>query len=855
MNASTVKFLLSQTAKSTLLSMIIASNAVWGSEGNENRTNTSEDTQWPATQSPIKMQAAMENKISALIKRMSVEEKVGQIIQPRIQYISPEEIRTYHIGSILNGGGSLPNRNKYATPAEWLAMADAFYGASMDDRDGKVTIPILWGSDAVHGHNNVIGATIFPHNIGLGAMYNPSLMRKIGEITAREMRVTGIDWTFAPTLAVVQDDRWGRTYESYSEDPALVASYAAPFVKGLQGEPGTAEFLDGNHVIATAKHFVGDGGTEGGDDQGDARISELELRDIHAAGYFPALSAGVQTAMASFSAWNGTKIHGSKYLMNDILKEQIGFDGPVVGDWNAHGQVPGCSNASCPASINAGLDIFMAPQDWKALFYNTVKQVENSEISMARMDDAVRRILRMKFRSGLFEKPKPSARGLAGKEGVIGSKAHRMVAREAVRQSLVLLKNKGKTLPIKPNSTILLVGDGAHNIGKQSGGWTISWQGTGNTNEDFPGGQSIYDGIKEAVEATGGTVILDIDGTQDVKADVAIAVFGENPYAEFQGDRDTLEFQPGNKAALNLLKSLKKRNLPVVSVFLSGRPMWVNPELNASDAFVAAWLPGSEGGGLADILIANENGKPRYDFTGTLSFSWPKTPLQGVLNPHHSDYDPLFPLAYGLNYNSTDTDLASLPEDVDGVQTGLPSELNIYASRPLEPWRVYIASDGSYELIVSGAYAKLADETIIIKTTDKDVQEDALSVTWTGEKTGYTSITGGGVMDLSEYAKTNGLMTFDIKLDAVPAGEINLSMKCENGCTNSIRLTDHLRALVNQSWQKVSVKLNCFDQDLEALKTVTAPFTLTSTEKAQISFANIKIEAAGSAVFNCTAPD
>ena len=807
---------------------------------------------WPHAKSPLAQDAVMEQAISDLLARMSVEEKVGQVIQPEIQYITPDEVRDHHIGSVLNGGGSLPNRHKYAPPAEWLALADAFYQASMDVADGKVAIPVIWGSDAVHGHNNVIGATLFPHNIGLGAMHDPALMRRIGEVTAKEMRVTGIDWTFAPTLAVVQNDRWGRTYESYSEDPSIVAAYAREMVLGLQGTPGTSSFLDGDHVIATAKHFVGDGGTDGGDDQGDAKVSERELRDIHGAGYVPAIEAGVQSAMASFSAWNGVKVHGSHHLLTDVLKGQMGFDGPVVGDWNGHGQVPGCTNASCAASFNAGVDILMVPQDWRQLYHNTVAQVASGDIPVARLDGAVRRILRMKMRAGLFAKPKPSGRGLAGKAGVIGSPDHRAVARQAVRQSLVLLKNQGGILPIKPDARILLLGDGANNIGKQAGGWTISWQGTGNTNGDFPGGSSVYDGVRDAVAGLG-EVILAPDMSDLPDADVAIVVFGENPYAEFQGDLDTLEYQPGNKTDLALLQALRAKNIPVVSVFLSGRPLWVTPELNASDAFVAAWLPGSEGAGIADVLIAAKDGKPRFDFSGRLSFSWPRTPLQDVLDPNHAGYDPLFPLGYGLSYAMGAEGPALLEEDVEGVRHGMPLERVIFAGRPPAPWQVYIG-DGDTPQIMSGAYARLPDGAMEIKTTDKDVQEDALAVTWTTGKAGSITITGGGTMDLGAYAATGGILSFDMKMDDLPEGEVRVGLGCVAGCASKVRLTDHIRALVGQDWQNVAIKLACFDQNSEALAEVSTLFALESDAKARIDIANIIVKPFGSAVFNC-APD
>ncbi|TNE63996.1 MAG: glycoside hydrolase family 3 protein [Alphaproteobacteria bacterium] len=809
---------------------------------------------WPVLESPVKQDPAMEAKIDALIAAMTVEEKVGQIVQPEIQYITPKEVRDYHIGSILNGGGSLPHRNKYATPGEWLAMADAFYDASLDVAPDRPKIPLLWGSDAVHGHNNVIGATIFPHNIGLGAAHDVDLMRRIGGVTALEMRVTGIDWTFAPTLAVVQDDRWGRTYESYSEAPELVKAYGGAMVEGLQGVVGTPEFLDVNHVVATAKHFVGDGGTEGGDDQGDAKVSEQELRDIHAAGYESAIEAGVQTAMASFSSWNGVKLHGHKYLLDDILKGRMGFDGPVVSDWNAHGQVKGCSNVSCAQSVNAGIDIVMVPQDWKGFYENTLQDAKAGIISSARLDEAVRRILRMKFRAGLFDKPRPSARGVAGKDGIIGQPAHKALAREAVRKSLVLLKNKDHVLPIQPGKTVLVIGDGADNIGKQAGGWTISWQGTGNQNSDFPGGTSIYDGIKERVEAAGGTVVLAADGKTDVKPDVVIAVYGENPYAEFQGDRDTLEYEPGDKTDLALVKPWHDAGIPVVSVFLSGRPLWVNPEMNASDAFVAAWLPGSQGAGVADVLVAGADGTPAHDFTGRLSFSWPKTPLQAVLDRRHPNYDPLFAFGYGLSYAGGEEGPGMLPEDVEGVQHGMADRLALYAGRPLAPWRVYIG-DGDTPQIMSGPYAKLPDDGMTIRTADMKVQEDALLVDWTGAKPGFVEISGGtDPLDLSAYRQAGGVLSFEMKLDSLPTGSVGVAMTCGEGCGATVDLTDHIRALVGQGWQHVALKLSCFGTPLE-MKAVDVPFRLTSEGAASISVADITVADRGNAAFQCEAQD
>ncbi|TNE66578.1 MAG: glycoside hydrolase family 3 protein [Alphaproteobacteria bacterium] len=804
---------------------------------------------WPRVESSVAQDRAVEARVAEILKRMSLEEKVGQILQVEIQYITPEDIRKYHVGSVLNGGGSLPNRNKYATPGEWLALADSFYEASMDTSDGGVAIPIIWGSDAVHGHNNVIGATLFPHNVGLGAMHDPALMQKVGEVTALEVRATGIDWTFAPTIAVARNDRWGRTYESYSEDPALVKSYAGAVVTGLQGKSGTSEFLDVNHVVATAKHFLGDGGTDGGDDQGDAKMSEQELRDIHGAGYVTAIEAGVQTVMASFSSWNGTKMHGNKYMLTDVLKDRMGFDGFVVGDWNGHGQVPGCTNASCPTAVNAGLDLFMVIEDWKQLYANTLDQVKSGVIPVARLDDAVSRILRVKLRAGLFDKGKPSARGVAGQDDIIGRPENRAIARQAVRESLVLLKNAGHVLPIAPKSTILVAGDAADNIGKQSGGWTISWQGDGNVNSDFPGATSIYAGIRDAAAEAGGTAILSVDGSYDKKPDVAVVVFGENPYAEGQGDIETVEFEPGNKQSLALLKKLKADGIPVVSVFLSGRPMWVNPEINASDAFVAAWLPGTEGAGVADVLVAGADGTARHDFTGRLSFSWPKTPLQDELNKGKPGYDPQFALGYGLDYAGAGVGPGLLAEDVAGVKSASLEDLHLFAGRAYGPWLVKI-QDAHNTQQISGSYAALPSGAAKASLVDKDVQGDAIRLEWLKDAPVSLIMSDGPAFDWTAYAAAGAEISFDLNIVDAPEGDVTLALRCGEGCERSVVLNPMLEGAEGAGWKTVSVPLVCF-ADGQDFSRISEPFRLGTSGPAEMVVANISLNISGPSSQGC----
>ena len=654
-NAVSLRILITALAAGVLTLAACASTDAPQAEG----ANVIHAERWPRGRSGVSEDRAIDAEVARLLAQMTVEDKVGQIVQADVNSVTPEDVRRYRLGSVLNGGNSGPGGDDRAAAAVWLDYADRFYDASMDAPAGRPAIPVIWGSDAVHGNANIIGATIFPHNIGLGATRDPNLLRRIGEITALELRVVGGDWTFAPTVAVVRDDRWGRTYEGYAEEPQIVRTFARAMVEGIQGRPGDADFLRGPHVMATAKHFLGDGGTEGGVDQGDNRRTEAELRDLFAPAYYAAVAGGVQTVMASYNSWRGEKMHGNEALLNDVLIGRIGHNGFVVGDWNGHGQVAGCSPTSCAAAFNAGLDMFMAPDSWRELYDNTLAQVRSGEIPMARLDQAVSRILRVKLRAGLFSAGRPSSRLYAGRWELLGAPEHRAVARQAVRESLVLLKNERAILPLAANLNVLVAGDGADNMGKQTGGWTISWQGTGNSRADFPNGQTIFEGIAERVRAGGGAAALSVDGSFTARPDVAIVVFGENPYAEFEGDIPNLDYQP--EADLALIQRLRQQGIPVVSVFLSGRPLYVTPEINASNAFVAAWLPGSEGGGVADVLFRTNAGAVAHDFRGRLSFSWPRAPDQTPLNIGDADYDPLFPFGYGLRY-AAPRNLGPLPE-------------------------------------------------------------------------------------------------------------------------------------------------------------------------------------------------
>jgi beta-glucosidase len=597
---------------------------------------------WPRAHSANLVDPDTEHFVNELMQRMSLEEKVGQTIQADIGHITPEDLRHYPLGAVLAGGESAPEAGTNRTPAAWLALARALRAASIESRPGHTPIPILFGIDAIHGNNGVTGATIFPHNIGLGAAHDPTLIGRIGEATAQEMAAVGFDWTFAPALSVPQDPRWGRSYEGYSQDPQLVRRYAGEMVRGLQGEPNGMRTVQSGHVAATAKHFLGDGGTRDGIDQGDTQVGEPQLIRLHAQGYVSAIDAGVMSVMASYSSWQGVKLHGNASLLSDVLKGRLGFDGFVVGDWNGHGQIAGCSNSNCAAALIAGIDMFMAPDGWQALFDNTLAQLRAGNIPLARLDDAVHRILRVKAKLGLFD----AARPWEARPDVLASSAHRALARTAVRESLVLLKNHRQLLPLRAAARVLVAGDAADDIGRQCGGWTLGWQSSGHSNRDFPHGESIYAGLRAALEAGGGSAQLSADGSYATRPEVAIVVFGERPYAEGAGDLRSIEYQAGARRDLQLLQRLRAQHIAVVSVFLSGRPLAVDAEIDASDAFVAAWLPGSEGGGVADLVVGDAHGAPRYDFSGTLSFAWPASAaVRTAATPQTR-----FALGYGLNY-------------------------------------------------------------------------------------------------------------------------------------------------------------------------------------------------------------
>lgn len=717
-------------------------------------------------------------RIADLLARMSLERKVAQLIQPQINSFTAADMERYRFGSYLNGGNGGPYGDEFAPASQWLKLADEMWDASTKPlANGEPVIPAIWGTDAVHGHANVIGATIFPHNVGLGATRDADLVRRIGAATALEMRATGIEWDFSPTIAVARDRRWGRSYESYSQDPDIVAPLGAALIEGLQGRVGTREHLGGDRVIATAKHFFADGGTAQGVDQGDVSGDIAALKAVHAKPYPAAIAAGVESIMASFNSINGVKMHGNRDLLTGVLRDEFGFKGMVVGDWNAHGQVPGCKVDDCPQSLLAGLDMYMVPDDWRALHANLMRDVQSGKIPMARLDEAVGRVLRIKLRLGLLDPGavKPSLRPHGGDFSLLGSAAHRAIAREAVAKSQVLLKNDG-VLPLAGSARILVAGRAADSVAQASGGWTLTWQGGLDlTNEKyFPGATSIWAGIKASAEAGGGTATLSIDGSYSAKPDVAVVVFGEEPYAEYEGDRKTAVFS--DEEGLGLLRKFKAAGVRTVAVFLSGRPLWMNREINAADAFVAAWLPGSEGAGVADVLFG------KRPATGRLSFSWPAA-CDG--KPVNGPGGALFDVGYGLAFGMRQT-FGKLDETCPYLNAGHSADW--FVDGKLAPGTI-ITGDGLPLPNLRGQAGGIGARGV-----DRKRQEDAREITFSA----------GSTLSFAQRQEGTGAFRITYFLPAQPQAAVKLTV----GKT-TLDITRQLALSASKGWREMIITDAC----------------------------------------------
>ena len=568
---------------------------------------------------------------------MTLAEKLGQMVQAERKYVAPGDIVKYGLGSILSGGGSAPGGR---TPAEWADMVDAFHAEA---RTSRLKIPLVYGVDAVHGHNNVAGATIFPHAIGLGCARDPALVLEVARATAMEVAGTGVDWTFAPLVGPGRDPRWGRTYETFSEDPTLTAALGAAAIRGYQGDRLGSDPL---HVIACAKHYAGDGATSSGTshmdggvlDRGDVRLDDAAFRALAVAPYRAAIAAGVGSVMVSFSAHNGVPMHANKHLVTDVLKGELGFTGLVVSDWSGLREMPGTYYEQVVASVNAGIDITMDaehPNDWREFLDTLGKAVAKGDVSMARIDDAVTRVLGVKCEAGLFDKA-PTDRKLTA---LVGSAEHHALARRAARASMVLLQNEGALLPLSKTARVVVMGTGADSLTRQAGGWTIAWQGA--ADKPFPG-TTVVQGIRALLGDPARTICLESWEIIDPRsADVAVLVASEPPYAEWFGDSRDLALPAADLASLDALARAK---VPTVVVLLTGRPVIIEPHLGKARAWLAAWLPGSEGGAVADVLFGDA--PP----TGKLAHAWPRRIEDLPARTDEPLKNPLFPFGHGRRY-------------------------------------------------------------------------------------------------------------------------------------------------------------------------------------------------------------
>lgn len=800
---------------------------------------------WPYIKSAIKRDDALEKEVARILANMTLEQKVGQMTQAETKAITPEDVAQYYLGSVLSAGSSfpktttaLPSGDKHSNAADWVNFGSKFYDAALNTKM-ETRIPLLWGIDAVHGNNKVYGATIFPHNIALGAAHEKILVEKVAASVGKAVRAAGVNWAFAPTVAVARDDRWGRTYESFSEDTNLVKEYAGVYVRGLQGN-----FKKDTNVIATIKHFIGDGCTDQGQDQGNCLIRKTDMINIHGQGYYSGLAAGAQTVMASFSSWhdqsnnnNYGAMHGSKELLTNALKIKMGFDGFVVSDFDGIEKIPGCTKDSCPEAINAGMDMIMVPNQWKSFIANTIKQVERGEIPMSRINDAVTRIIRVKMRAGLFAK-KSTDITFAGEQEALQD---RELAREAVRKSLVLLKNDKNILPLSPHQKVLVVGKSADNIGNQSGGWSLSWQGADNKNSDFPNADSIVAGIIAAAGKENVTLNASAKNIDVTQFDVVIAVIGEKPYAEGQGDitaSGTLRHTERYPEDLAVLQAVANKGKPVVTIFLSGRPLYVNDLLNLSDSFVAAWLPGTEGKGISDVIFRKENGRINYDFNGKLSFSWPREICQTSLNIGDKNYNPLFALNFGLKYSDKKV-LGNLSETYPEGGCGITKSFPIFTRGDRASFPLRIANKDQQAVLPPDLEIVMNLNGIKVETTQIKTQEDARLVTWSsaGSFAAHTNT----ARVIPAYAVKNGVLKFDTIVSTAPKGKVLIAMECDEACDKKVDITKTMEVFAGKKRQSVSIPLSCFVTSGKETARVNTPFLISTDQEFSAAFANIEI--------------
>ncbi|WP_157977534.1 glycoside hydrolase family 3 protein [Streptomyces triticisoli] len=852
-------------------------------------------TEWPRLTSAVPRDPETERRVAEILGQLTLEEKVGQMIQPELAELTREDVREYRIGSALNGAGIWPGGKRHASVADWVDTVDRFWTAAEEAwRDRPFRIPFMWATDAVHGHNNVHGATVFPHNIGLGAAGDPDLVRRIGAATAREVSATGMDWIFAPTVTTPRDRRWGRYYEGYGEDPTLVHAYGRAMVEGLQGDVEALR-ADGK-VLATLKHWIADGGTENGGDRGTARCSEDVLRNIHAQGFLAGIEAGAQSVMVSFSSWENPanydhtpgrslpynhKVHGSRCLITDVLKDALGFDGIVISDWDAHAEVAGCSAGDAGYAVNAGLDVLMIAgrEDWQSVYRTTVRYVRDGVIPMARIDDAVTRILRVKMRAGLWDKPRPRDRVLTGSGAeVVGCAEHRSLSREAARKSLVLLKNSTGLLPLPRTARVLVTGSAADDLSKQCGGWTLTWQGDDVDRADLPDGTTLADAVRLVVGSERCVVDPALEHADPADFDVALVAFGEDSYAEMRGTLKPwrslgyADLKLSYARDLDVLRRLDTAGLPAVSVFLTGRPLYCTEEINLSDAFVVAWLPGPHAQGMTDVLFAAEPGSPAYDFQGRLPSSWPRTRDSAAVNripPHLPDYQvpaeetvpegrhtPLFAVGHGLSLRDAAPATGPLPLDEPPAAPPPPAVDG--------PLRVLDAAGTPYRLRVGGHNTWSRKEVpltgpmrcLIVHSDPVPAPSGA-----DGAPDGNTPETGGGTglrlrfqghpafvyaesptgvpADLRGYLDAGAHVRFLARVIEPPSSALFLACHDDYPAQPGVDLAPLLRQAPPERWTVVSVPLAELDAAGMDLRHVDVPFMMYTEGTALLEVADI----------------
>jgi len=844
------------------------------------------ESDWPEIESVIGKDEKQEQAISQMLAQMTLAEKIGQMVQPELYSITPEEAQEYKIGSILNGAGVWPKDNKYCTAKDWAGTIDQYWQAlEAAYADRPFRIPLLWATDAVHGHNNVYGSTLFPHNIGLGATRDVDLIERIGVATAKEISATGIDWTFAPTVTVPRDYRWGRHYEGYSEDPEIVAEFAHAMVSGLQGN-----LSESYQVLANVKHWVGDGGTTKGVDRGINQYKEIDLINIHGPGYFSALTAGAQIVMTSFNSWQNPanydlrvlnptkavphhnnynfKIHGSKYLNSDVLKDKMGFDGVLVTDWDGHAEVTDAELGNANFSVLSGVDIVMvaARRDWQSVYSNLLQAASVGDIPMARIDDAVSRVLRVKMRAGLWQKPAPLARSVV-KQNLLGN--FQSLAIEAVEKSLVLLKNNDKTLPLSKDASLLLAGSGADHIGKQTGGWSLSWQGDDNSVTDFPGAKTLLGALEERLGKNLETIPkISDDWKESGVGKVAIVAVGEDPYAELRGDIQPWrslaysELKAEYQQDLDTIRRLKTAGYTVVTVLFSGRPLYINEELQLSDAFVVAWLPGPYAQGIANVLFS-EN-LDQLDFQGRLSFSWPNTKRSFAINRspiHMADYQvpeteqspqgehaPLFPYGYGLTMKSAEPNdylkrLVLDNRDYDSPVAEVTAENQIFPSP-------------HYSLRIAGRSNWMGQEVTGAEVVQVGGSGELLSAE-PGDTVARLKFFGHDfllafqhrveqVQDFRAYLESNSVISVRIKLREQPRESVWLATHRDFPSQPALNIQPQLQQLSLNEWHHLKIPLADLANIGCDFQFVSAPFMLFSTAKFEFEIKQVSWELGGS---------